>query len=167
MFDSPSFILIPGGLYAVDSFFFLSGFLTFYLLWTKMYPKKGKMNYLMLWFHRYYRLFFPLVFTMGFCIYLMRYLGDGPFYKRSVNKFFSSCGKYWWPNLFYINNLYPWELEKECTGWVWYLANDFQFFLISPFIIYAFCKNRKNWILNLFCTYSNLNAMKWHYNCCL
>lgn len=34
-------------------------------------------------------------------------------------------------------------MQKQCTGWVWYLANDFQFFLLSPPIIYAYCKNRK------------------------
>lgn len=35
------FALIPGGFYAVDVFFFMSGLLTFYLLTIKMYPKKG------------------------------------------------------------------------------------------------------------------------------
>ena len=48
------FALIPGGLYAVDAFFFLSGFLSFYTLTTRMYPRKGKENFLLLYFHRYY-----------------------------------------------------------------------------------------------------------------
>ena len=46
------FALIPGGLYAVDAFFFLSGFLSFYTLTTRMYPRKGKESFLLLYFHR-------------------------------------------------------------------------------------------------------------------
>jgi len=34
-------------------------------------------------------------------------------------------------------------MNSECIGWVWYLANDFQFFMITPPILYVFCKNRK------------------------
>ena len=53
------------------------------------------------------------------------------------------CNKYWWSNLLFINNLVPWKMNDECIGWVWYLANDFQFFLVTPPILYVFCKNRK------------------------
>ena len=42
----------------------------------------------------------------------------------------SQCVSYWWRNLLNINNLFP---EKEmCAAWSWYLANDFQFFCLSP-----------------------------------
>jgi len=33
-------------------------------------------------------------------------------------------------------------MTKECIGWVWYLANDFQFFLITPPLLWLYCKNR-------------------------
>ena len=35
------FVMVPGGFFAVDVFFCLSGFLTFYLLTAKLLPKKG------------------------------------------------------------------------------------------------------------------------------
>ena len=38
--------IIGTATFAVDSFFFLSGFLTFYLLTTKLYPNSGKGNYI-------------------------------------------------------------------------------------------------------------------------
>lgn len=41
LFEDRTFSIVPGGFYAVDSFFYLAGFLTFYLLTAKMYPKKG------------------------------------------------------------------------------------------------------------------------------
>lgn len=36
----------------------------------------------------------------------------------------------------YINNFHPNSLLKECLGWSWYLANDMQFYVISPILIY-------------------------------
>lgn len=81
--ENPTFGFVIGGIYAVDTFFWLSGFLTFYILTTKMYPKKGNiggMNFFMFYFHRYYRLIFPLAFTQFFMMFLVIYLGSGPLY---------------------------------------------------------------------------------------
>jgi len=158
MFNTTLFGVVPGGYFAVDSFFFLSGFLTFYLLTMKMYPKNGKANWLLIYFHRYYRLIFPVVFVTGVATFLVQYLGNGPYYKNGFNLFTSKCSTYWWTNFLFINNLYPWKIGDECIPWVWYLANDFQFFLMSPPIIYAYCKNRKlGYILPLsFCIVSML-----------
>lgn len=42
----------------------------------------------------------------------------------------SHCVKFWWRNILNINNFWP---ESEmCAAWSWYLANDFQFFCLSP-----------------------------------
>jgi len=51
--DTPLFPIVGTATFAVDSFFFLSGFLTFYLLTVKMYPTQGKTNFLLLYLHRY------------------------------------------------------------------------------------------------------------------
>ena len=34
-------------------------------------------------------------------------------------------------------------MADGCIGWVWYLANDMQFFIISPPLIMAYCSNRR------------------------
>ena len=136
------FAIIPGGFYAVDSFFFLSGFLSFYLLSIKLYRKGGILSWPLIYFHRYYRLIFPVLFVTGIAMYNMKYLGDGPVYKQNIDLINISCKKYSWTNFLFINNLYPWVMGEECIGWVWYLANDFQFFLMTPPLIFLYSKNR-------------------------
>jgi len=135
--------VIAGGIYAVDSFFFLSGFLTCYLLSSKAYPKGGKINWLLVYFHRYYRLIFPVLFIMFFAMYVFPFMGSGPAFRSEMGSLFDNCNSYWWSNLLFINNFIPFGMNDQCIGWVWYLANDFQFFLMTPPIIYAYCKNRK------------------------
>jgi hypothetical protein len=135
--------MIAGGLYAVDTFFFLAGFLTWYLVTIKAYARKGNINWVLVYFHRYYRLIFPIVFITFFAMYGYSFFADGPLYRDVANIMIDPCEKYWWTNFLFINNFHPFDNGKECIGWVWYLANDFQFFLMTPPIIYAFCKNRR------------------------
>jgi peptidoglycan/LPS O-acetylase OafA/YrhL len=168
IFNNTLFGIVPGGFYAVDSFFFLSGFLTFYLLSIKMYPKKGWVNFGLIYFHRYFRLIFPIVFVTGFSMFLIKYLGTGPYYVRNWDVLNRTWETYWWNNFLFINNLYPWDMGKNCIGWVWYLANDFQFFLISPPIIFAYCKQRRiGYILVFFLILSSMLinlSLSWHYD---
>jgi peptidoglycan/LPS O-acetylase OafA/YrhL len=52
------------------------------------------------------------------------------------------CEDYWWTNVLFINNFWPDFEGNGCFGHAWYLANDFQFFLITPPILYIYY-NRK------------------------
>ena len=137
--DKWYFTLVPGGFFAVDVFFYLSGFLTFYLLTAKIYPTRGKANYPMMYFHRWFRLVTPAGYCILLCVFIFKYFGSGPKYYDSWDM---NCSKTWWASLLFINNLYPWETKDMCMGWYWYLANDFEFFLISPVIILLYCLNR-------------------------
>lgn len=76
-----------------------------------------------------------------------------------------ACGKNWWTNMLYINNLVntnelvsnavPYKVsnfvrsvaelhfqsyEIQCNGESWYLANDMQFYILVPFIVYPVWK---------------------------
>lgn len=113
LFESRLFALIPGGVYAVDTFFLLSGLLTCYLLAAKMYPKKGSTNFILIYFHRYYRLLFPVLFVEGVTVCIMPYLGDGPFYRQTIQTMSTNCKTYWWTNFLFINNLIPWKLSDQ------------------------------------------------------
>ena len=141
--EHPLFPIVGTATFAVDTFFFLSGFLTFYLLTLKLYPTKGKTNLLLLYLHRYLRLLPILFFVYLFGRYLFAYIDNGTNYDWVRNIIVSNCKTYWWTNFLYINNIVPWDMNSQCIGWAWYLANDMQFFLLSPLLISLYCKNRK------------------------
>ena len=59
-----------------------------------------------------------------------------------ANAFSEMCKKYWWENMLFINNLYQGTLGKMCLGHLWYLANDMQFFILTPPILFFYCRRR-------------------------
>ena len=133
-----SFQAIGNAFFSVDSFFFLSGLLVAYLTFREMNRKKGRFPFLMYYLHRYLRLTPTYAFVLFFVWFVMMHLGEGPnfhFYAWEESTGYKACSKYWWTNLFYINNLYPWRMDDECIGWTWYLANDMQFYIFSPLIL--------------------------------
>ena len=135
-----TFQVITNGFFSVDSFFFLSGVLAAYLTLREMARRKGSFPFLMYYIHRYLRLTPTLVFVMFFAWFLTVHLADGPIYNRAVGEgsaFYEGCEKYWWTNILYINNLYPAGSNGKggCMNWVWYLANDMQFFIVAPLMI--------------------------------
>lgn len=130
-----SFQAISNGFFSVDSFFFLSGLLVSYLTLRQMKRRNGKFPFVMYYVHRYLRLTPVYAFVLFLVWTLMAQLGNGPRYSPAAVPQVENCENYWWTNFLYINNLYPWELGKECIGWSWYLANDMQFFVISPLVI--------------------------------
>ena len=129
---------IVNGYFSVDSFFFLSGTLVAYLTLREMERKKGRFPVITYYIHRYLRLTMVYAFVLFFWWTLTVYLGSGPEWyllagKGSAN--YEACNKYWWTNILYINNFYPWKLGDECMGWSWYLANDMQFFILAPLVL--------------------------------
>ena len=68
-----------------------------------------------------------------------RHCSSGP--NHNFEPEAEDCARAPWLNLLYINNFYgivedP-TPQSECLGVTWYLANDMQFFLIAPPIIYV------------------------------
>ena len=125
---------VQGAFYAVDAFFCMAGFLGTYVLLGKLAKSKGKINIPLAYFHRWYRLAPALALLILLFLYVVPFIVHGPV-AFGYNGLLEACEKYWWTDLLFINNLWPWEMGKQCVGWVWYLANDFQFFLLTPFIL--------------------------------
>ena len=133
-----SFQPIGNAFFAVDSFFVLSGLLVAYLTMRQMKRKNGRFPFVTYYLHRYLRLTPTYAFVLFFIWVLSMYLADGPLYSAALgvdSAIHRSCNKYWWTNLLYINNLYPWKFNDECISWSWYLANDMQFYILSPLIL--------------------------------
>ncbi|KAJ8021731.1 Nose resistant to fluoxetine protein 6 [Holothuria leucospilota] len=132
------------GTFAVDSFFVLSGLLVTYLTLKELKQKNGKLNWFLFYFHRIWRLTPSYMMAIGIWASLLIHMGVGLSKEEEtlyVKETF--CTKYWWTDLLYINNLYPFPgYAGGCLSWSWYLSNDMQFYIISPlFIILLF--NRK------------------------
>uniref|UniRef100_T1KMM1 Nose resistant-to-fluoxetine protein N-terminal domain-containing protein n=1 Tax=Tetranychus urticae TaxID=32264 RepID=T1KMM1_TETUR len=80
--------------------------------------------------HRYLRMTPTLAFTI--CIYIVAgKIGSGPewSFMQSIS---NPCKLTWWRNLIYINNFFS---SNVCIGHTWYLADDFQFYIFSTFIL--------------------------------
>ncbi|CAG2252383.1 unnamed protein product [Mytilus edulis] len=74
----------------------------------------------------------PYMLVMMVYIALFPYLGSGPIWKKNglENNY---CEDTWWYNLLYIQNFRP--ITDQCFAWAWYLANDMQFYVISPILL--------------------------------
>lgn len=131
--------------YAVDTFFFMTAFLAVWgrLLEEEAKPSKGYMStYFRLVLLRYLRLTPIYAFVLFFYMNVFPYMGTGPFYHAVQGTEFRNVEcKYWWTNLIYINNLYPYGEEgglRGCAGWTWYLANDFQYYIMLVPCVWIF-----------------------------
>ncbi|XP_046864834.1 nose resistant to fluoxetine protein 6-like [Xenia sp. Carnegie-2017] len=131
--ESVTVMAVANAYFAVDSFFFLSGLLVAYTCLRKMERTQGKVNWGLFYLHRYLRLTPSLMFVVLFAVHIKGILSDSPTWLSLYKE--KNCEDKWWTNMLYINNFYPKEFNDQCIGWVWYLANDMQFYVISPILI--------------------------------
>ena len=143
--------IVNNATFSVDVFFYLAGFLsTISFCGAFIEAKKRKvMAFVIAYLHRYIRLL-PIYGTAILAaIYVVPRLAEAPTYYQLETQT-STCTKYWWKNLLYISNFG--SSADECIGWSWYLANDFQFFLINPLICLVYCIDHASGLLiMIFC----------------
>ncbi|KAF8796916.1 Nose resistant to fluoxetine protein 6 like protein [Argiope bruennichi] len=131
LIDRWTFQVILNGFFSVDSFFVLSGFLTGYLYFQQAKKTDGKIPWLYFYIHRYIRLTPVYMIVLAFYTTLSPFLGSGPLWPDY--DVVVECKNNWWWNILYINNFQSDNLY--CMGWSWYLANDMQFYVISPLFL--------------------------------
>ncbi|GFU10867.1 nose resistant to fluoxetine protein 6 [Trichonephila clavipes] len=131
LFDSWTFQVVLNGFYSVDAFFVLSGFLVAYLFFQQAAKTDGKIPWLYFYIHRFIRLTPVYMMVIAFYTTLMSHLGSGPLW--SIKDTDPNCQASWWWNILYINNFQT--SADQCMGWAWYLANDMQFYVISPLFL--------------------------------
>lgn len=87
---------------------FYRGLLVTYTTLMKLGKSKGKMNWLMFYFHRYWRLTPALLGAMALWISLGTHLaGQGSMIEIFYGYVEDYCKQHWWTYPLYINNLYP------------------------------------------------------------
>ncbi|XP_016976550.1 nose resistant to fluoxetine protein 6 [Drosophila rhopaloa] len=125
------------GIYAVDTFFFLSGLLLVVIALRSMDKTKGKLNIPMMYLHRYLRLTPILAFAILIYMKILPLLGNGPL-QGSVNfDDYSSCENTWYWTLLYVQN---YATNDLCISHSWYLAVDMQLYIFAPFLLIALYK---------------------------
>lgn len=126
--NSFEFEAVLNGWLAVEGFFFLSGFLTCYGTLQVLEKTKGRLNFPMFVIHRYLRLTPSMLLSMGL-VFFLPLMASGPFWYDIVDVHTGACWNNWWTNVLYIANWWP--VDQTCIIPLWYLAADFQLFILS------------------------------------
>lgn len=120
------------GIYSVDTFFMIGGFLLAYHSINSM--NRGNMKWGLFFLHRFLRIMPVYLITTYFYIFVFPYLGFGPAWYLYEYSSKAGCDDYWWNNFVLLNNFLPTD-EYSCMPWGWYIACDLQFFLLSPLLL--------------------------------
>lgn len=148
------FQIVPGGYFAVDTFFWLSGFLGARTLHSKVKRSPILLTikgfsfqlYPLTLLARWLRLSIVYAALLIFSQTWYRELGRGGLLWNAKFPFVNgvggcassidndTCKANWWMNLLYINNLFG-SLVQSCFAHTWYLACDMQMFLLVPFLV--------------------------------
>lgn len=94
--------------------------------------------------HRLLRILPPYAFCLLLWWKIAVLLGSGPYWNRWLD-YSHQCDQYFWTNFLFINNLYPYVATEtsECFLVSWYLADDMQFYLVSPFFAVLYLKSAR------------------------
>lgn len=134
-----------GCTFYVDWYFAITGFITAYIAFTtRAVSENSGGNWLYSVFHRYWRLAPSYVLLFWFARSLFQHTGSGPLWDYGTSNW-SGRGickrESWIYPLTLTSNLHP--LYDECIMPSWYISNDIQFYLITPFVLLLLRKSPK------------------------
>lgn len=119
---------------SVDTFYFMSGFLTAYLFMKECGKQREvKPKTMILYYvHRYWRLTPPMMIWVMITATLMQYVGEGrPAWQDFTGA--QSCRDNWWMNMLYVNSFVKDGLG--CVGVTWFLGNDMIYYCLAPLVL--------------------------------
>lgn len=130
-------MIVTAGYQGVDSFFFFSGFLLYFVLRKQKHDQLVVAIVAIL--RRFIRCTVPLFFMM-MCMYLLPLIASGPNTKEFYKKYYAEVQKHWWDLLLQARN---WRGDSETSTMLhlWYLSSDFQLFVVAVIVIQT-CRTR-------------------------
>lgn len=124
--------LIGNGNLSLDSLFALSGLLVGYACSLRLDKQVGKMKWGAYIFNRWWRIAPTLVMVAVVYISLFPYLTNGPLsLPKAPDQ--EACARWGWLNALLMQNLFA---PSICMNWTWFLAVDFQLFLLTPVLLW-------------------------------
>ncbi|XP_067144671.1 uncharacterized protein, partial [Centruroides vittatus] len=118
------------GMALIETYFFLSGLLTFYLRSNN--GKKSILYYFVYLLKRYIRLTVPLLYVLAFFI-ILPLCGEGPHWDV-VNEEARKTEQYWWRHILHIQNLYNMPLDFFIH--IWFVNALMQLTVITVPLLY-------------------------------
>ncbi|KAL5292654.1 hypothetical protein ACFFRR_011434 [Megaselia abdita] len=140
---TPFALALETGVISVDTFFFISGLLVAWIGLKELQKNNGRINVIMMYVHRLFRLIPLIGIIILFTLSLLKYCGAGPNWPTFLITQTYPCEKTWWRTLLFIQN---YGNDLLCVPQSWYLAVDMQLYLISPLILLGLYKWGKKFI---------------------
>uniref|UniRef100_A0AAG5D623 Nose resistant-to-fluoxetine protein N-terminal domain-containing protein n=1 Tax=Anopheles atroparvus TaxID=41427 RepID=A0AAG5D623_ANOAO len=141
------FQLVSNAPLLVDVFFAISGFLLSYnFIRNRAKVQEVKANsgwengklYGKMLLHRYLRLSPMYLFVTVLGELTHSYIVDtSKFWVHERSDL--GCQRYWWRNLFYIQNLY--SVDDFCLSWTWSLACEMQYYMLFTVLLFVYAKS--------------------------
>ncbi|CAL2046262.1 unnamed protein product [Caenorhabditis brenneri] len=138
-------IMLDAG-YSVETFFVVSGTLLGYGLWKNASVSQlvcSQTFWVKLLIRRYLRLVPPLMIFIGVFMFSAQFF-QGPVMISlfdNMNKQAEKCSDVWWVNLFMMQNFR--RPSDNCYPISWYVAADFQCFILAPLIVIPIIKSQR------------------------
>jgi peptidoglycan/LPS O-acetylase OafA/YrhL len=144
--------IYAGGFFAVDTFFFISGLLVAFVVSREIVKRRSRKTTLksemLFWLvyvvNRFVRLLPTFAAVLFFFWKIAPSLSSSPIWKLNWDQHSRDCEKYWWSDLFFLNNFIPVGNPSDglapttCVGGTWYLAVDMQLYIfVAPVVIAA------------------------------
>ncbi|XP_055607880.1 nose resistant to fluoxetine protein 6-like isoform X2 [Uranotaenia lowii] len=128
-------MLIFNGITVIQTYFTISGFLLAvqfvgYCENSKSFTVKDFLGSVC---YRYLRLTPLYLFMILLDSTWLIKMQDGPIWKRLAETERTFCRNNWWANLLYVNNYFT--VDEPCLQQGWYLATDFQLFLLGLLLL--------------------------------
>ncbi|XP_047019656.1 nose resistant to fluoxetine protein 6-like [Helicoverpa zea] len=129
----------------VDTFFTIAGILLVYTTVNKMNQVTFMKNIHWFYLNRFVRLTPLLAVTALLAASYFNRFTDGPFWL-TVATITNHCRNNWWSTLLHVQNFV--HVEEMCVPHSWYVAIDFQLYVVSPLVLIWVLSGKKiySWI---------------------